>query len=138
MPFSNGSPESMDGISRTLDYFASISGLGIIFSKTKLVWIGSKKFSKQIFHHTRWKIDRESSNFDLLWIKFSIHLQEMIDLNYRPIFIKERNIINQWKQRKLTPIGRLVLIKTLIIPRLNDLSLTLPNPSKESRSILLV
>ena len=55
----------------------------------------------------------------------------MIDLNYRPIFIKERNIINQWKQRKLTPIGRLVLIKTLIIPRLNHLILTLPNPSKD-------
>ena len=35
--FSNGSPESMDGISRTLDYFASISGLRINFSKTKLV-----------------------------------------------------------------------------------------------------
>ena len=64
--FSNGSPESMDGILRTLDYFACISGLRINFSKTKMVWIGSKKFSKEIFHHTRWKIDRESSKFDLL------------------------------------------------------------------------
>ena len=129
--FSNGSPESMDGILRTLDYFACISGLRINFSKTKMVWIGSKKFSKEVFHHTRWKLDWESSNFDLLGIKFSTNLPEMIDLNYRPILIKVRNIINQWKQRKLTPIGRLVVIKTLIIPRLNHLILTLPNPSKD-------
>ena len=67
----------------------------------------------------------------MLGIKFSINLPETIDLNYRPILIKVRNIINQWKQRKLTPIGRLVVIKTLIIPKPNLLILTLPNPSKD-------
>ena len=33
--------------------------------------------------------------------------------------------------RKLTPIGRLTVIKTLIIPKLNHLILTLPNPKPE-------
>lgn len=44
--FSDGSPESLYGILRELDFFADLSGLNIFFSKTKLVWIGSKIFSK--------------------------------------------------------------------------------------------
>ena len=55
----------------------------------------------------------------------------MIHLNYKPILTKVRNIINQQKQRKLTSIERLVVIKNFIIPRLNHLILTLPNPSKD-------
>lgn len=42
--FSNGSPESLDGILRELDYFADLSGLKINFSKTKLVWVGANNF----------------------------------------------------------------------------------------------
>ena len=49
-----GSPTSMDGIIRDLDYFAIISGLKINILKTKLVWIGSKTFSKEVFHRKRW------------------------------------------------------------------------------------
>ena len=75
--------------------------------KTKMVWIECKN---EMFRHSILKL--ESSNIDLLGIKFSINLPEMINLNYKTIFIKVRNIINQWKQRKLTSIGRLVVIKT--------------------------
>lgn len=35
--FTNGSPETLDGILRELDFFADISGLNINFSKTKMV-----------------------------------------------------------------------------------------------------
>lgn len=45
----NGSPESLNGILIELDMFASISGLRINFTKTIMVWIGSKKFQKMFF-----------------------------------------------------------------------------------------
>lgn len=45
--FTNGSPETSDGILRELDLFADISRLNINFSKTKMVWIGSKIFFKK-------------------------------------------------------------------------------------------
>lgn len=79
---SDGSSLSLDGILQTLDYFAEISRRKINFSKTKLIWIGSKKFSKNVYHHTRWKFNWEETTFDLLGIKFSVNLDEMIDLNY--------------------------------------------------------
>jgi hypothetical protein len=37
-----------------------------------------------------------------------------------------------WKSRSLTPIGRLTVIKTLLIPKLNHLILTIPNPEDET------
>lgn len=82
MTFTNGSPETLDGILRELDFFADISGLNINFSKTEMVWIGSKKFSKETFHYSRWKLDWNNTNFDLLGIKFSVNLDDMINLNY--------------------------------------------------------
>lgn len=55
----------------------------------------------------------------------------MEDLNYLPKLSEIRKLINQWKSRKLTPIGRITVIKTLLIPKLNNLILTLPNPSTD-------
>ena len=121
----------MDGIIRVLDYFAIISGLKINILKTKMVWIGSKKFSKEVFHHTRWKLDWNNRKFDLLGIKFCTDLHEMIDLNYKTKLDEIKKIIIQWNSRSLTPFGRLTVIKTLLIPKVNHLILALPNPSEE-------
>lgn len=126
----DGSPESMDGILRVLDYFADLSGLKINYIKTKMVWIRSKKFSRDVFHHTRWKLNWNNSTFDLLGIKFSVTLtlDEIYSLNYEPKLSEIKSISNQWKLRKLTPIGKISVIKTLILPKLNQVVLTLPNP----------
>jgi hypothetical protein len=34
-----------------LDWFAKISGLNINFSKTQVIWFGSKKYSEEVFSH---------------------------------------------------------------------------------------
>ena len=49
----DGSPTSLDAILRVLDKYAHISGLKINISKTKLIWIGCKKFSTNVYHHSR-------------------------------------------------------------------------------------
>ena len=121
----------MDGIIRELEFFENISGLKINFQKTKMVWIGSEKFSSEVFHHTRWKLDWNNSYFDILGVKFSINLTEMIDLNYNSKIADINKMLQQWEYRKLTPIGRLTIIKFLIIPKLNHLILSLPNPNQE-------
>jgi hypothetical protein len=41
-------------------------------------------------------------------------------------------LIEQWKRRILTPIGRTTVIKTLLIPKLNHLFISLPTPKKET------
>lgn len=96
-----------------------------------MVWIGSKKFSKDVFHHSRWKLTWNNTTFDLLGIKFSVNLHEMPELNYKSKLLEIEQTIQQWKSRKLTPIGRIVVLKTLILPKMNHLILTLPNPNHE-------
>lgn len=39
--------------------------------------------------------------------------------------------IYEWKSRNLTQLGRIAVIKTLILPKMNHLILTLPNPDHE-------
>ncbi|XP_078335420.1 uncharacterized protein LOC144626204 [Crassostrea virginica] len=41
---------------------------------------------------------------------------------------KIKNIINQWTKRHTTPIGRISLIKSLLISQMNHLFISLPTP----------
>ena len=129
----DGSSESLFSALETIEFFSSFSGLKINTSKTKIVWIGSKKFSDQVFHHTRsrWKLDWGSTTFTLLGINFSVNLCEITDMNYGIQIPKVIALIQQWKRRFLTPIGRVTVIKTLLIPKLNHLFISIPKPKKE-------
>lgn len=59
----DGTPQSYDDIFRVLDFCAQKSGLKINFTKAKMVLIWSKKFSKDIFQHSRWKLSYNNLNF---------------------------------------------------------------------------
>lgn len=127
----DGSPMSLFAALDTLEFFSHISGLKINSSKTKIVWIGSKKFSNEVFHHSRWKLDWGSTSFNLLGIEFSVDLDKMTSLNYNKQLPKVFSLIQQWKRRILTPIGRITVVKSLIIPKLNHLFISLPNPMQD-------
>ena len=133
----DGSPDSLFAALDTIEFFSSFSGLRINTSKTKIVWIGSKKFSDQVFHHTRWKRDWGSTTFNLLGINFSVDLEEIENINFGLQIPKIVALIEQWKRRILTPIGRVTVIKTLLIPKLNHLFISLPTPKKETISYLV-
>ena len=51
-------------------------------SKTKVIWIGSKQISNQVFHHTRWKLDWGCTTFILLCIEISVQLNEITESNF--------------------------------------------------------
>lgn len=75
----DGSPISLFAALDNLDFFSKFSGLKVNCSKTKIIWIGSKKFSKEVFHHTRWKLDWGSTTFVLLGIHFSVNLENITE-----------------------------------------------------------
>ena len=66
----DGSPESLKNTLLILEYYANKSGLKLNYAKTKVIWIGSKRFSKDVFHHTRWKLQWGTTQFNLLGIVF--------------------------------------------------------------------
>lgn len=55
----------------------------------------------------------------------------MVELNYPSTFLEISYLIKQRKLKYRTTVGRLLMIKSLIIPKLNHLTLTIPDPSVE-------
>ena len=55
----------------------------------------------------------------------------MIELNYKEKLYQIEKELKQWSNRILTPLGRINILKTLIISKLNRLFISLPNPSDE-------
>ena len=122
----DGSEKSLKATMLVLEEFYKMSGLKINQSKTQIVWIGSKKYSEDRLCPDlkfQW-----TTNFKLLGIYYDVDLAKITKLNYDKKLVKIKTIIEQWKKRNLTPIGRITLIKSLLISQLNHLFITLPNP----------
>ena len=110
-----------------LELFGDISGLKINTEKTKLIWIGSEVSSKRklkVSQKLRWG----ETQFNLLGINFSNELNMIPILNYQNAISKAKRIMNSWKYRYLTPIGKITVIKTLIIPVFTHLFMAIPTP----------
>ena len=57
-----------------------------------MVWIGGKKFSKKVFHYSRWKLSWDNCIFYLLGVKCSVNSEKIEDLNnYRSYWKYEKN-----------------------------------------------
>ena len=131
----DGSEKSLNEALKILNKFAIASGLKLNSTKTRAVWIGCEKLSGETFNH-RLKLDWNQTDFTILGIKFSCNLNTMVDINYT-IKLKEiEKEIKQWAKRILTPLGRLTVLKTLLISKLNHLIISLPNPSTDKISKL--
>lgn len=124
----DGTAQSLNATLDVLSVFAQISGLRVNFEKTKVVWIGIKKYSSDSIK-TRWKLNWNETSFKMLGITFHVDLEKMVDLNFKEKISNIEKMIKQWNRRALTPIGKITVIKTILISQLNHLFIMLPNPS---------
>ena len=93
--------------------------------KTKVIWIGRKKFSKDKLNVT---IDLEwgCTNFTLLGIEFSTNLSIITERNYTKALEKIKKLVKTWSNRYLTPLGKITVIKTNLISQCVHLLSTIP------------
>ena len=123
----DGTQASLQAALNTLEIFGSISGLLMNTSKSKVIWLGRKKYYKEKLKVSL-KLDWGCTEFDLLGLKFNVQLNKMINLNYDKVIHEIEKILQIWKKRNLSPMGNIVVIKTFIISKLNHLFLSLPTP----------
>ena len=124
----DGSEHSLVAALNTLEIFGSFSGLKMNLEKTKVIWVGRKKFCKDKLN-IGINLDWTKSTFSLLGLEFSVNLNDMVEINYNKTIAQCSNILNNWKKRLLTPIGKITVIKTFIIPKFNHLFISLPSPN---------
>ena len=59
------------------------------------------------------------NTFNPLGIKFSVDLDLVINPNYDPILDDINKSLNVWTKIFLTPLGKITVIKSLILSKLN-------------------
>ena len=77
--------------------------------KTKVIWIGRKRYSKDKLNVTA-QLDWGNVEFNLLGITFSVDLDTMVELNYNKAIDKVTKDVLKWQNQNLTPIGRVTVM----------------------------
>ena len=91
------------------------------------MWIGAKKYSADSIK-TRWKLSWGATKFKLLGVTFDVDLNKVIRQNYSDKIGYIKNSIKHWQRRFLTPLGKIIVIKSLLLPKITHLLIALPNP----------
>ena len=96
--------------------------------KTKAVWLGSKRFSKDILlpeKNLAWIFNEP---FNILGIMFFVETQQIVEHNYKVKLDEVRKLLDSWPWRRLSILGKIQVIKSLAVSKLVHLLTTLPTP----------
>ena len=118
---------SFQEVINTIEYFGKCSGLVLNTDKSSATWLGSKKNSNiKYLPHLKmlWNPDK----FKILEIWFTNDLKQCIELNFNDKFTEIKMLYKIWLKRQLTPLGRIAILKSVILSKLVHLWLLLPNP----------
>ena len=115
--FINGSRGSFESLFDILNTFGKYSGCKINVTKTEAVWIGSKR-GCQDFPLRNQGITWKTSRFKSLGVNFSLDLDLIFDFNYKEKLNRMTQTINCWRMRNLSLIGKVCVIKSLVLPQL--------------------
>jgi hypothetical protein len=126
----DGSEESFRECVKVLNCFSEMSGLTLNKEKTSVIWIGSMKNSNVRFLRDE-NFCWNPGIFKILGIVFSTDLETMVERNMHGKIFQVRKLLNQWSKRNLTPLGKITVLKTLILSKFTYLFLNLPDPPLE-------
>ena len=113
-----------------LKEFHLISGLKINVEKTKAIKFGVTRDSRMTLCEDLNLI--WTQDFTSLGIDYNINqLHKITDLNLEGKILDMEKLISIWKIRNLTLVGKITIIKTLLISKITHILLSLPKPSEE-------
>ncbi|XP_071138839.1 uncharacterized protein [Mytilus edulis] len=101
-----------------IEIFGTLSGLKLNRSKTEGIWLGKLKHCKDKFENITWNKGPIKS----LGVYFGTDRAECDKLNTEKIIQKCDKLISNWKKRNLTMIGKITVVKSLLIPNLTYLA----------------
>lgn len=123
----DGSKKSLKTCLKVLQFYAEASGLCINVEKTNVIWIGSKKNSNEKFCE-EYNLSWNNNEYTILGVKFTKNLETITETNFITKIEEMKRVFSNWSKRILTPIGRIVVIKSLALSKINHLILSLPDP----------
>ena len=112
---------------RILKWFKNISGLHINKDKTNIVKLGATR-GRSIPWQGKFGF-KWATNFEILGIHYDInHMNEITEINIFKKMCEIKKLIRIWQSRKLTPYGKVTVIKSLLLSKITHMLLSLPSP----------
>ena len=124
---SEGDSLSFEETIKTVVTFGNKSGLQMNSEKTQAIWLGSKKGSP-IKLLPNMKICWNPDKFKILGIWLTVDLKECVDINFNDKLSEIKTLYKIWIKRSITPVGRVAVLKSLILSKLTHLWMLLPDP----------
>jgi hypothetical protein len=128
-----GTKNSLKSALSLVDENAKYSGLKPNYEKTKRIKIGPLSNKPNVFLKDFENLTWSQDPFTVLGIAYCVNLdyKDMYDLNFKPKINAIKSLISSWSRRMLSTAGRITVIKTLILPKITHLLISLPNPPRE-------
>jgi hypothetical protein len=125
-----GDRESFESCVTVIDNFGRKSGLYMNAEKTSAVWLGSRRNSV-VKYMQHLGMEWNPPKFKILGIWFTNNLENCENINYSEKFAEVKNLMRIWMKRQITPLGRVAILKSLVLSKLIHLWILLPNPPDE-------
>ena len=127
--FLEGSHEDIKRLMSILRWFRNVSGLGINVDKTKAVKIGATR-DRSLNWEGKYGMEW-TNKFTVLGIDYNVdEMGEITTLNVDKKITDIKKLIRLWQARKLSPYGKVTVIKSLFLSKITHLLLSLPSPKK--------
>ena len=111
--FAEHDQEELNRIFEKLEWFQGQSGLQINYDKTVIYRIGSVKDAAAKLY-TQKNLAWVNEGVKVLGIFIAGNDEGLLKENFEPLINKTAQILNQWRQRDLTLMGKITIINTLI------------------------
>ena len=129
--FMKASSANLNMSLKILNWFYSKSGLKINVSKTKVIRIGQIRETDRRFGREN-NLDWVNT-FTALGIEYDVlNMEYITQNNIKGKIDSMRNAVRAWGCRNITPIGRVAVLKSLVLSRITHILLSLPSPSKDT------
>ena len=110
---------------KLLDQFEKFSGLKVNYTKTEAMWIGSSRNNSETPLALKWR-----KTVKALGVHFSYNNEESVQKNFYGKLTGMKSQIRLWSWRGLSLLGKVTIIKSLLLPKVLYVLSILPSPSE--------
>ena len=115
-----GDRNSFENCLSVLDTFGKKSGLFMNIEKTSVMWLGNMKNSS-LKYMQHLNMTWNPPQMKVLGVWLSNSLQNCTELNYSEKLFEARKLFQIWTKRNITPLGRIAILKSLVLSKLTHL-----------------
>ena len=127
----DGSEDSLRNTVSVFHKFSAASGLQLNMNKTVCSWIGSARHRPNpICQELNLQWLNEDEGLDILGVKVFADSERTKEVNYSHKLAEIEKTMSPWMQRSLTPLGKVILVKSLLLAKFVHLFAVIENPDK--------